>query len=151
MLLTYILVHIFAAVFLVVPNALVPLFAKSIKTLPNLKKLFRVSNWLSQFSKVCGFILLVSGIGIMWELKIGFSQMWLNISIVLVVILEIIATLIAPKKMRMISDYILQYEGNEIPENYKSMMKEVVHYNALIHLITLMIMLLMIFKPFNNF
>lgn len=148
MLLTYILIHIVAAVFLVVPNVFVPLFAKSIKSLTNLKKLFKVSNWLSRFSKLGGLILLLSGLGIMWEAKIGFSQMWLNVSIVLVVVLEIIAALIAPKKMRMISDYIIQYEGNDIPENYKAMMREIVPYNALIHLITLMIMLLMIFKPF---
>ncbi len=146
--LTYILIQIVAAVFLVVPNVFVPLFAKRINTLSNLKRLFKFSNWLGRFSKVGGLVLLLTGLGIMWEAKIGFSQMWLNVSIILVVVLEIIAALIAPKKMRMIAEYIIQFEGNDIPENYKKLMKEIVPYNALIHLITLMIMLLMIFKPF---
>lgn len=148
LLLIYIFVHIIAAVFLIVPNVIVPILAKRIGTLKNLKKLFKISNWLSRFSKTGGVILLLSGLGIMWEAKIGFSQMWLNVSIVLVVVLEIIAALIAPKKMRVISDYIISYQGDSIPKNYKEMMKEIVPYNALIHLITLMIMLLMIFKPF---
>lgn len=148
MLLFYISIHTIAAFVLVIPSVFVPLFSWRIQSLKNLKRLFRVSNWLSKFSKIGGIILFISGIGIMWEAKIGFSKMWLNVSIVLVVILEIIAALIAPKKMKEIANYLLAYEGSEIPEHYRAMMKNVFPYNAIIHLITLAIMLLMIFKPF---
>lgn len=148
MLAFYISIHTFAAIFLVVPNIVVPFVAKRIKSLARLKKLFKISNWLSKFSKLGGIVLFISGIGIMWEAKIGFSQMWLNVSIVLVVILEIIAALIAPKKIKEIGNYLIAYEGTEIPPEYKKMLKETVPYNALIHLITLAIMFLMIFKPF---
>lgn len=148
MLLFYITTHTLAAFVLVIPSVFVPLFAWRIKTLKNLKRLFRVSNFLNRFSKIGGLFLLITGLGIMYEAKIGFSQMWLNVSIVLIVILEIIAALIAPKKMKEIAQYLVNYEGDEIPEEYSRMMRGIFPYNAIIHVVTLMIMLLMIFKPF---
>jgi uncharacterized membrane protein len=144
----FIITHILSAIILIIPTVIIPLLVKYIKTLPNLKRLFKISNLLSRFSKLGGIILFVSGFGIMWAAKIGFSQMWLNVSIILVVILEIIAALIAPKKMKSIGNYILAYQGREIPKEFNEMMKEITPYNGIIHLITIAIMLLMIFKPF---
>ncbi|GAX91149.1 DUF2269 family protein [Effusibacillus lacus] len=103
---------------------------------------------LEKFPKTGAVLLLASGIGIMWMSNTGFQHGWLNVSLGLFVLLEILAIGIVPRKMKRIAECVLASTGERIPDGYENLVKEARPYLMSVHLLAALILVLMISKPF---
>ncbi|SDC95591.1 hypothetical protein SAMN02799630_01843 [Paenibacillus sp. UNCCL117] len=75
--------HIWAAIAIIGPAVVMPLIRRSARTASQLHFVFRITTKLAVIPKTGGAVLIVSGIWLMLITKMGFSYMWLNVSILL--------------------------------------------------------------------
>lgn len=106
--------HILAAIAVIGPAFVVPVIRRSARTVDQFRFAFDVTNKLAILPKIGGAVLIITGVWLMIITKMGLSQMWLNISILLsLLMVATIDGLIGPrikKIMQIVS--ISQGEGD---------------------------------------
>ena len=142
--------HILASIALIGPAVVVPVIRRSARTVGQLRFAFVVTNKVAALPKIGGSVLILTGVWLMILTKAGFSQLWLNISILLSLLtVATIEGLIGPRmKKIMESVSISQSEGDEIPADIGRSMKKIVPFETASQLLILFILVLMILKPF---
>jgi uncharacterized membrane protein len=111
---------------------------------------FDVTNKLAILPKIGGTVLIITGVWLMIITKMGLSQMWLNISILLsLLMVAMIEGLIGPrmkKIMEIVS--ISQSKGDELPAELGRLMKKIIPIETASQLLMIAIVVLMVLKPF---
>jgi uncharacterized membrane protein len=129
---------------------MVPVIRRSARTVGQLRFAFDVTNKLAILPKIGGAVLIITGVWLMIITKMGLSQMWLNISILLsLLMVATIEGLIGPrmkKIMEIVS--ISQSKGDEVPSELRQLMKKIVPIETVSQLLMIAISVLMILKPF---
>lgn len=142
--------HILASIAVIGPALVVPVIRRSARTVGQLRFAFDVTNKLAILPKIGGAVLIITGVWLMIITKMGLSQMWLNISILLsLLMVATIEGLIGPrmkKIMEMVS--ISQSKGDEVPSELGRLMKKIVPIETASQLLMIAITVLMILKPF---
>lgn len=142
--------HILASIAVIGPALVVPVIRRSARTVGQLRFAFDVTNKISLLPKIGGAVLIISGVWLMIITKMGLSQMWLNISILLsLLMVATIEGLIGPrmkKIMEIVS--ISQSKGDEVPSELGRLMKRIVPIEMASQLLMIAITVLMILKPF---
>jgi uncharacterized membrane protein len=142
--------HILASIAVIGPALVVPVIRRSARTVGQLRFAFDVTNKLAILPKIGGAVLIITGVWLMIITKMGLSQMWLNISILLSLLLvATIEGLIGPrmkKIMEIVS--ISQSKGDEVPSELGRLMKKIVPIETASQLLMIAITVLMILKPF---
>lgn len=142
--------HLLAAIAVIGPAFVVPVIRWSARTADQFRFAFEVTNKFAFLPKIGGSVLIVTGVWMMIITKMGLSQMWLNISILL--LLLVIATLdglIEPrikKIMQIVS--ISQGIGDEVPAELARLMKKMVPIELASLVMMIAITVLMVLKPF---
>lgn len=142
--------HILASIAVIGPALVVPVIRRSARTVGQLRFAFDVTNKLAILPKIGGAVLIITGVWLMIVTKTGLSQMWLNISILLsLLMVATIEGLIGPrmkKIMEIVS--ISQSKGDEVPSELGRLMKKIVPIETASQLLMIAITVLMILKPF---
>jgi uncharacterized membrane protein len=142
--------HILAAIAVIGPAFVVPVIRRSARTADQFRFAFDVTNKLAILPKIGGAVLIITGVWLMIISKMGLSQMWLNISILLsLLMVATIDGLIGPrikKIMQIVS--ISQGKGDEVPAELARLMKKIVPIELASQLLMIAITVLMVLKPF---
>jgi uncharacterized membrane protein len=142
--------HILASIAVIGPALVVPVIRRSARNVGQLRFAFDVTNKLAILPKIGGAVLIITGVWLMIITKMGLSQMWLNISILLsLLMVATIEGLIGPrmkKIMEIVS--ISQSKGDEVPSELGRLMKKIVPIETASQLLMIAITVLMVLKPF---
>jgi uncharacterized membrane protein len=142
--------HILAAIAVIGPALVVPVIRRSARTADQFRFAFDVTNKLAILPKIGGAVLIITGVWLMIISKMGLSQMWLNISILLsLLMVATIDGLIGPrmkKVMQIVS--MSQGKGEEVPAELSRLMKKIVPIELASQLLMIAITVLMVLKPF---
>ncbi len=143
--------HILAAITVIGPAFVVPVIRRSARTADQFRFAYEVTNNLAiLLPKIGGAVLIITGVWLMIITKMGLSQMRLNISILLsLLMVATIDGLIGPrikKIMQIVS--ISQGKGDEVPAELARLMKKIVPIELASQLLMIAITVLMVLMPF---
>ncbi len=142
--------HILASIAVIGPSFVVPVIRRSARTAGQLRFALDVTSKLAILPKIGGTVLIITGVWLMIITRMGLSQMWLNISVLLsLLMIATIDGLLGPrikKIMQMAS--ISQGNGDEVPAELGRLMKKIVPIETASQLLMIAITVLMVLKPF---
>jgi uncharacterized membrane protein len=142
-----IVLHVLAAIVGIGPAFILPVLGRSAKSGSQLRFVFGIIQKINKFPKIGGITLIVTGILLMIVGKFGFSVLWLNFSLLLFVIIEIIIIGFIEPQMRKVAQIVMSSQGEEFPDGFELSMKKVVPLERTVHLLTVIIIILMVVKP----
>jgi uncharacterized membrane protein len=142
--------HILASIALIGPAFVMPIIRRSARNLGQLRFAFGITTKLAIIFKIGGAVLILTGVWLMIITKMGLSQMWLNVSILLTLLtIVMIDGLIEPRMKKIIKIVSeSQDQGNEIPAEFGLLMKKIVPIETAAQLLMIVILMLMVVKPF---
>jgi uncharacterized membrane protein len=143
-----VVLHVLAAIVGIGPAFVLPILGKSAKSGSQLRFVFGLIQKVNNFPKIGGITLLVTGILLMIVSKIGFSLMWLNLSLLLFVIIEVIIIGFVEPRMKKVAQLVMSSDGDNIPSGFADSMKRIAPLEGTVHLLTFLIIILMVVKPF---
>ncbi|MGO4370052.1 DUF2269 family protein [Paenibacillus sp. 2TAB19] len=142
--------HILASIAIMGPAFVLPIIRRSARTVSQLRFVFGITTKLAIIPKIGGTVLILTGVWLMIITKMGLSQMWLNVSILLsLLMIVLIDGMIEPrmkKIIKMISES--QDQGNELPAEFGLLFKKIVPIETVAQLLMIVILVLMVVKPF---
>ncbi|TBL78484.1 DUF2269 family protein [Paenibacillus thalictri] len=142
--------HILATIAVIGTAFVVPFIRRSARTAGQLRFAFSITTKLALLPKIGGAVLIVTGIWLMIITKMGLSQMWLNLSILLsLLMIVMIGGLIEPrmkKIMQIVSER--QSQGDEVPAGLTRSMRKITLLESTAQLLMIAITVLMVVKPF---
>lgn len=144
----FLIVHVFSAILGLGPGFVMIYIVSEAKTMTQLRHSYKIRTRIHVFVMVGGSLLLITGIcmGIMRPYL--WKQVWYVTSLVLYLIgLGAGPTLLSPLS-KPIKKILAEHEGEDIPRLYKEKSRKLFFYERITNLIFLMIILLMITKPF---
>ncbi|HAM81555.1 DUF2269 family protein [Ornithinibacillus bavariensis] len=143
-----IFIHIFSAIVGMGPGFMMILTVSKASNLTELKHSYRIRNQLHIFTMVGGTLLLITGL-LMGAINNSlFHQGWYVTSLVLFLIALAFGPLLLSPRSKPIKQLLKSAEGEEIPAEYEEMSKKLFFFERLENLIFLVIIVLMILKPF---
>ncbi|MFX3633179.1 MAG: DUF2269 family protein [Candidatus Pristimantibacillus sp.] len=145
-----IVLHILAAIAVIGPAFVVPVIRRSARTADQFRFAFDVTNKLAILPKIGGAILIITGVWLMIITKMGLSQMWLNISILLsLLMVAMIDGLIGPRIKKIMQIVSISHgKRDEVPAELARLMKKIVPIELASQLLMIAITVLMVLKPF---
>lgn len=144
---TLLVLHIFAAIAVIGSAFFMPVVRRSAKTAAQLRFVFDATTAVAWFSKIGAAVLVLTGIWLMVMAEAGFTQMWLNLSILLSLVLAVtIGGLIEPRVKR-IAQIASQSQGQELSADIGLALRKLVPWETTAQLLTLAVTVLMVVKP----
>jgi uncharacterized membrane protein len=140
--------HVLAAIVGIGPAFVLPVLGKSAKSGSQLRFVFGLIRKVNNFPKIGGITLLVTGILLMIVSKTGFSLMWLNLSLFLFGIIEVIIIGFVEPRMKKVAQFVMSSEGDDIPSGFADSMKRIAPLEGTVQILTFLIIILMVVKPF---
>ncbi|MEK3780455.1 DUF2269 family protein [Paenibacillus sp. FSL K6-1566] len=142
--------HILASIAIMGPTFVLPIIRRSARTVGQLHFAFGIATKLSKIPKIGGTVLILTGVWLMIITKTGFSQMWLNVSILLALLtVVLIDGWIEPRVNKIEKSISENYDqGNEIPAEFGLLIKKIVPIETAAQLLMIAILVLMVMKPF---
>ncbi len=142
------LIHILSAILGMGPGFVMIYVISKATNLSELKHAYIIRNRLHQFVMVGGTFLILSGItmGIMQPYL--FYRGWYVSSIVLFLIALSFGPFVLAPKSKPIKELLNQHTGENIPEAYYPMAKKLFFYERIENSIFILIIILMVLKPF---
>ncbi|GGH73855.1 putative membrane protein [Pullulanibacillus pueri] len=143
-----VVIHIFSAVLGLGPGFVFFYIKRSAHTITELRHSYFITQRLHRVVMVGGFSLLITGI-LMGALNpVLFQQGWYLACLILFLLgLAMGPSILAPRTKRM--KYILTTcKSEEIPEEYKALAQQLLRFELLLNALFLIILALMILKPF---
>lgn len=141
-------IHIIAAVVGLGATFGMPVLFGTVKTVSQAKFAHKVSIGIEKFAKIGSITLLITGIimGIMNPYL--FKEIWFIASLVIYVGVQPIVAVILPKKTKAQMVSINEIEGEELPEEYNKLAKEMAPFHTAMHISAVVLVILMTIKPF---
>ena len=143
-------IHIFSAILGMGPGLVMTAVVTLSKpqTMSELKHSFKVRHSLHIFTMVGGILLLVSGL-LMGALKpYWFTQGWYVTSLILFLVALAMGPFVLTPRSKPIKRLFEEVQGEKIPDVYDDLSKELFFYERVINISFLVIISLMILKPF---
>lgn len=142
--------HILASFAIIGPAFVLPIIRRSAKTVGQLHFAFGIANRLSILPKIGGTVLILTGVWLMIISKMGLSQMWLNVSILLSLLTVVMIDGWIEPRVNKIKKIISEDhdQGNEIPNEFGRLIKKMVPIETAAQLLMIAILVLMVMKPF---
>lgn len=141
-------IHIFSAILGMGPGFILSIIAKSAKTMTELRNAYVIKHHIHLFVMIGGILLLLSGL-LMGAINPSLFKMgWYVVSLLLFLIGLAMGPLILAPLSKPIKALIASHIGDDIPEEYFRLSKKLDRYEYLGSFIFLIIISLMILKPF---
>lgn len=142
------LIHVFSAILGLGPGFIMIYIVKGAKNMTELRHAYYVRNRIHIFVMIGGTLLLLSGLA-MGVLNPPLFQLgWYVTSLILFLIALAFGPIILSPKSRPIKNLLKNHQEEQIPEEYNKMAKTLFFYERLENVIFLIIIILMILKPF---
>ncbi|MBS4213800.1 MULTISPECIES: DUF2269 family protein [Neobacillus] len=141
-------IHIFSAIIGMGPGFILTTVVKSGKTMTELRHSYAIRNKLHIYVMIGGVLLLVTGLGLGLFNTALFRQGWYLISLILFLAALAIGPLVLSPRSRPIKEMLKSHKGDDIPEEYWKLSKELFFCENLENFIFIIIITLMILKPF---
>jgi len=143
-----VIIHIFSAILGLGPGFVMIYIVTRATTMTELRHAYIIRNRIHIFVMIGGTLLLLTGL-MMGVLRPQlFQQYWYLISLLLFLIALAVGPIVLSPKSKPIKVLLEEYDGQEIPEAYEEMAKKLFFYERLTNVIFLIIIFLMITKPF---
>lgn len=141
-------IHIFSAILGMGPGfALIPVI-KTAKNMDQLRHSFYIKNRLHIFIMVGGTLLLLTGLTMGAINHYLFRMGWYDTSLFLFLIALAMGPVVLAPKTKPMKVRISEYKGNDIPADIQASLKVMYRYESFLNLLFLIIIALMITKPF---
>jgi uncharacterized membrane protein len=145
---TIVVLHIFSAIMGMGPGFILTTVVKSGKNMTELRHSYAVRHKLHIFVMVGGTLVLITGL-IMGFMNPSLFQMgWYVTSLILFLAALAIGPLVLSPRSKPVKALLASHKGEEIPEEYYRLSKILFRYEYLENAIFIVIIALMILKPF---
>lgn len=142
------LIHVFSAILGLGPGFVMIYIVTKAKNMTELKHAYLIRNRVHVFVMVGGALLLLTGL-LMGFLNSGLFQAgWYLTSLILFFIALAFGPLVLSPRSKPIKKLLNNHKGEKIPEEYYQLSKKLFFYERIENLIFLIIIVLMILKPF---
>ena len=142
------LIHVFSAILGLGPGFIMIYIVTKAKNMTELKHAYLIRNRVHVFVMVGGTLLLLTGL-LMGFLNSGLFQAgWYLTSLILFFIALAFGPLVLSPRSKPIKKLLNNHKGEKIPEEYYQLSKKLFFYERIENLIFLIIIVLMILKPF---
>jgi uncharacterized membrane protein len=143
-----VILHIFSAIIGMGPGFILTTVVKSGKTMTELRHSYAIRHKLHIYVMVGGIMLLVTGL-LMGAINPSLFRMgWYDTSLVLFLTALAIGPVMLTPRSRPIKQMLESHQGEDIPEEYWRLSKGLFKYEHLENFIFIIIIALMITKPF---
>ncbi|MFC4617702.1 DUF2269 family protein [Camelliibacillus cellulosilyticus] len=143
-----VVIHVFSAIIGLGPGFSFIFIKRSAKSLPELKQAYQLTRLLHRFVMVGGFLLLATGLAMGAIQPRLFHMGWYCASLALFILALAMGPLVLTPRTKRIRQLLTEAEGDRIPEAYERLAKEQRRYEWLLNTFFLVIIFLMITKPF---
>ncbi|WP_136605543.1 DUF2269 family protein [Paenibacillus dokdonensis] len=142
--------HILSSIVFIGPAFVTPIIRRSARTVGQLHFVLGITTKLAIITKIGGSGLILTGVGLMIITKMGLSQMWLNVSILLALLMVAMIDGWIEPRMKKIRKIISERQDqvNEIPAEFGLLLKKIVPIEMVAQLLMIAILVLMVVKPF---
>ncbi len=141
-------IHIFSAILGMGPGFILTVVVKSGKTMTELRHSYAIRHKLHIFVMIGGILLLITGL-LMGALNTSLFHMgWYVVSLLLFLVALAMGPLVLSPRSKPIKAMLESHKGDEIPEEYTRLSKKLFLYENIENGIFLIIIALMITKPF---
>ncbi|MGE7826730.1 DUF2269 family protein [Paenibacillus sp. NPDC093718] len=142
--------HILASIAIIGPAFVLPIIRRSARTVGQLHFTFSITTKLAIMPKIGGAVLILTGVWLMIITKMGLTQTWLNVSILLSLLMVVMIDGWIEPRMKKIIKIISESQdrGNEIPAEFGRLIKKIVPIETAAQLLMIAILVLMVVKPF---
>lgn len=143
------LLHILASIAIIGPTFVMPIMRRSARTVGQLNFVFGITTKIAIMPKLGGVFLVVTGVWIMIIAKLGLTQMWLNISILLSLIMVVIIDGWMEPRMKKLKKTLAENsdKDEEIPADFGLQLQKIVPLETAAQLLMIAILVLMVIKP----
>ncbi|WP_423800986.1 DUF2269 family protein [Neobacillus sp. SAB-20_R2A] len=141
-------IHIFSAIIGMGPGFILTTVVKSGKTMTELRHSYAIRNTLHIYVMIGGVLLLLTGLGLGLFNTGLFRQGWYLISLFLFLAALAIGPIVLSPRSKPIKEMLKTHKGDDIPQEYWKLSKELFFYENLENFIFIIIITLMILKPF---
>lgn len=144
-------IHIFSAILGMGPGFVMIYIVTKAKTMTELKHAYVIRHRIHIFVMVGGTLLLLTGLGMGLLRPYLFQQLWYIISLLLFLIALAAGPVVLSPCSKPIKEMLASYPkeaGEEIPEEYYEMANKLFFYERTTNVIFIIIIALMILKPF---
>jgi uncharacterized membrane protein len=141
-------VHVFSAILGMGPGFIMIHVVSRAKTMTELRHAYAIRNSLHIFVMIGGTLLLITGLWMGFINPYWFKQGWYVTSLILFLLALAFGPLLLSPKSKPIKAFLKDYEREEIPNEYYEMAKKLFLVERLENTIFLIVIALMILKPF---
>lgn len=141
-------VHIFSAILGMGPGFVMIYVVTRATTMTELKHAYNIRNRLHVFVMVGGTLLLITGLWMGFIHTYLFTTGWYVISLTLYLIALAFGPLVLSPRSKPIKALLKEHKGEEIPTEYYTLSKQLFFYERIENVIFLIVIALMILKPF---
>jgi uncharacterized membrane protein len=141
-------IHIFSAILGMGPGFILTTVVKSGKTMTELRHSYTIRHKLHIFVMVGGILLLITGLTMGFLNPSLFRMGWYVTSLILFLAALAIGPLVLSPRSKPIKALLDSHKGEEIPGEYWRLSKILFRYEHLENVIFIIIIALMIIKPF---
>lgn len=141
-------IHIFSAILGMGPGFIMIYIVTKSSTMTELRHAYYIRNRIHIFVMIGGILLLVTGLWMGLLNTYLFTQGWYLISIILFLISLAAGPVVLKPISTPIKALLAEHEGEDIPDVYDQMSKRLFFYERILNTLFLVIIALMILKPF---
>ncbi|WP_312472024.1 DUF2269 family protein [Neobacillus sp.] len=141
-------IHIFSAILGMGPGFVLTTVVKSGNTMTELKHSYKIRHKLHIFVMIGGILLLITGLAMGYINPSLFRMGWYVTSLFLFLAALAIGPLVLSPRSKPVKALLESHNGEVIPEEYWRLSKVLFRYENLENVIFLIIIALMITKPF---
>jgi uncharacterized membrane protein len=143
-----VVLHIFSAIMGMGPGFILTTVVKSGKTMTELRHSYAIRHKLHIFVMVGGTLLLITGLIMGFMNPSLFRMGWYVTSLVLFLAALAIGPLVLSPRSKPVKALLASHKGEKIPEEYYRLSRILFRYEHLENAIFIVIIALMILKPF---
>ncbi|MFL6557106.1 MAG: DUF2269 family protein [Bacillus sp. (in: firmicutes)] len=141
-------IHIFSAILGMGPGFILTTVVKSGGNMTELRHSYRIRHKLHIFVMIGGILLLISGLSMGFITPGLFRMGWYVTSLLLFLAALAIGPLVLSPRSKPVKALLAAHKGEEIPEEYWRLSKILFRFETLENIIFVIIIALMILKPF---
>lgn len=142
------LVHILSAILGLGPGFVMIYVVTKASTMKELRYAYLIRNRIHIFVMIGGVFLLVTGLLMGLMNTVYLKQGWYILSLGLYLLTLLAGPVILKPKAKPIKDILANYEGEFIPKEYDVFSKDLFFYERILNTVFIIIIVLMILKPF---
>ncbi|MEC1373525.1 DUF2269 family protein [Heyndrickxia oleronia] len=141
-------IHIFSAILGMGPGFILTRIAKLANSMTEIRQAYRIRRDLHIFVMIGGTLLLITGLLMGFIHPYLFKMGWYVTSLVLFLTGLTMGPFVLSPKSKPIKELLESHKGEDVPKEYETLSRELFRYERILNIIFLIIIVLMILKPF---